>query len=182
MQSKAGAQAGAVPWSESAALQRSGCSQRAAGGAACLDSGLQSTWTRGCGGEECTDGRWGYGPLATAERRRRMLALAYRDVPAGELPGGGPACGGGGGADAAGLEERLTLVALVGMEDPLRREVPDAIRQCQRAGITVRMLTGARARRCARSPAGRRAARRAGAGGAGARGGGARRRWCACGM
>ena len=27
-------------------------------------------------------------------------------------------------------------------QDPVRDEVPDAIRKCQRAGITVRMVTG----------------------------------------
>jgi Ca2+ transporting ATPase len=36
----------------------------------------------------------------------------------------------------------LTLLGIVGIEDPVRAEVPDAIRQCQRAGITVRMVTG----------------------------------------
>ena len=30
----------------------------------------------------------------------------------------------------------------VGIEDPVRPEVPDAIRKCQSAGITVRMVTG----------------------------------------
>ena len=29
-----------------------------------------------------------------------------------------------------------------GIEDPVRPEVPPAIRQCQEAGITVRMVTG----------------------------------------
>ena len=72
---------------------------------------------------------------------RRMLALAYREVPAAELPEQGPMCGGEE-ADVAGLERELVLAALVGIEDPLRREVPAAIAQCQRAGITVRMLTG----------------------------------------
>ena len=71
----------------------------------------------------------------------RMLALAYREVPADELPEEGPGCGGEK-ADVAGLERGLVLAALVGIEDPLRREVPAAIAQCQRAGITVRMLTG----------------------------------------
>ena len=33
-------------------------------------------------------------------------------------------------------------LALVGIEDPLRPEVPAAIAQCQRSGITVKMLTG----------------------------------------
>uniref|UniRef100_A0AAY4CK17 Calcium-transporting ATPase n=1 Tax=Denticeps clupeoides TaxID=299321 RepID=A0AAY4CK17_9TELE len=36
----------------------------------------------------------------------------------------------------------LTAICVVGIEDPVRPEVPDAIRKCQRAGITVRMVTG----------------------------------------
>ncbi|XP_069592053.1 plasma membrane calcium-transporting ATPase 2 isoform X3 [Ranitomeya imitator] len=36
----------------------------------------------------------------------------------------------------------LTCIAVVGIEDPVRPEVPEAIRKCQRAGITVRMVTG----------------------------------------
>ena len=36
----------------------------------------------------------------------------------------------------------LLQLALVGIEDPLRPEVPAAIRQCQASGITVKMLTG----------------------------------------
>lgn len=36
----------------------------------------------------------------------------------------------------------LTAVAIVGIQDPVRPEVPDAIKKCQRAGITVRMVTG----------------------------------------
>lgn len=36
----------------------------------------------------------------------------------------------------------LTCLAIVGIEDPVRPEVPDAIRKCQKAGITVRMVTG----------------------------------------
>ncbi|XP_058829245.1 plasma membrane calcium-transporting ATPase 1 isoform X2 [Topomyia yanbarensis] len=36
----------------------------------------------------------------------------------------------------------LTCLCVVGIEDPVRPEVPDAIRKCQRAGITVRMVTG----------------------------------------
>ena len=31
---------------------------------------------------------------------------------------------------------------ILGIEDPVRSEVPEAIRKCQRAGITVRMVTG----------------------------------------
>nr|CAH8853004.1 unnamed protein product [Trichobilharzia regenti] len=40
------------------------------------------------------------------------------------------------------LLEGLTLLGIIGIEDPVRPEVPAAIRQCQKAGITVRMVTG----------------------------------------
>ena len=36
----------------------------------------------------------------------------------------------------------MTCICVVGIEDPVRDEVPEAIKQCQRAGITVRMVTG----------------------------------------
>jgi Ca2+-transporting ATPase len=39
-------------------------------------------------------------------------------------------------------ENNLTLVALLGIKDPLRPEVPDAINDCITAGIVVRMVTG----------------------------------------
>ena len=39
-------------------------------------------------------------------------------------------------------EQDMVLVAAYGIKDPLRKEVPDAVLKCQRAGITVRMLTG----------------------------------------
>mmetsp|Transcript_43410 Transcript_43410/g.88814 ORF Transcript_43410/g.88814 Transcript_43410/m.88814 type:complete len:1057 (+) Transcript_43410:288-3458(+) len=45
-------------------------------------------------------------------------------------------------ANEEGLEEGLTLLALCGLEDPVRDEVPEAIRVCKRAGIVVRMVTG----------------------------------------
>ncbi|RNA35555.1 plasma membrane calcium-transporting ATPase 2 isoform X2, partial [Brachionus plicatilis] len=36
----------------------------------------------------------------------------------------------------------LTCLCLVGIEDPVRPEVPDAISKCQTSGVTVRMVTG----------------------------------------
>ncbi|KAL0486083.1 calcium-transporting ATPase [Acrasis kona] len=39
-------------------------------------------------------------------------------------------------------ERELICVAIVGIKDPVRSEVPDAIQICRRAGIMVRMVTG----------------------------------------
>jgi Ca2+-transporting ATPase len=36
----------------------------------------------------------------------------------------------------------MTMVALYGLQDPLKEGVKDAIRVCHGAGITVRMVTG----------------------------------------
>ncbi|GBP03337.1 Plasma membrane calcium-transporting ATPase 4 [Eumeta japonica] len=44
--------------------------------------------------------------------------------------------------DEENMMTNLTYLCVVGIEDPVRPEVPDAIRKCQRAGITVRMVTG----------------------------------------
>ncbi|XP_069941031.1 plasma membrane calcium-transporting ATPase 2 isoform X2 [Cherax quadricarinatus] len=40
------------------------------------------------------------------------------------------------------IVSNLTLLGILGVEDPVREEVPDAIRLCERAGVTVRMVTG----------------------------------------
>nr|XP_023664560.1 plasma membrane calcium-transporting ATPase 3-like isoform X1 [Paramormyrops kingsleyae] len=63
----------------------------------------------------------------------RTICIAYRDLPASPEPEWDAE------ADIVG---ELTCIAVVGIEDPVRPEVPDAIRKCQRAGITVRMVTG----------------------------------------
>ncbi|GAB6019398.1 Plasma membrane calcium-transporting ATPase 3, variant 3 [Chamberlinius hualienensis] len=44
--------------------------------------------------------------------------------------------------DEENIINNLTCICVVGIEDPVRPEVPEAIRKCQRAGITVRMVTG----------------------------------------
>ncbi|KAJ6231027.1 cation transporting atpase [Anaeramoeba flamelloides] len=40
------------------------------------------------------------------------------------------------------FETDLILIGIVGIKDPVRDGVPDAVLQCQKAGITVRMVTG----------------------------------------
>ncbi|XP_067247983.1 plasma membrane calcium-transporting ATPase 1 isoform X1 [Chanodichthys erythropterus] len=64
----------------------------------------------------------------------RTICLAYRDFPVSE---GEPDWD-----NENEILSRLTCVCIVGIEDPVRPEVPDAIKKCQRAGITVRMVTG----------------------------------------
>ncbi|XP_008276216.1 plasma membrane calcium-transporting ATPase 1-like isoform X1 [Stegastes partitus] len=64
----------------------------------------------------------------------RTICLAYKDFPAIE---GEPDWD-----NEAHILTGLTCISVVGIEDPVRPEVPDAIRKCQRAGITVRMVTG----------------------------------------
>ncbi|XP_045481460.1 plasma membrane calcium-transporting ATPase 2 isoform X3 [Harmonia axyridis] len=44
--------------------------------------------------------------------------------------------------DEENTVNNLTCICVVGIEDPVRPEVPEAIRKCQKAGITVRMVTG----------------------------------------
>uniref|UniRef100_A0A8C4QVL3 Calcium-transporting ATPase n=1 Tax=Eptatretus burgeri TaxID=7764 RepID=A0A8C4QVL3_EPTBU len=61
----------------------------------------------------------------------RTICLAYRDLQ--EEPDW---------EDESSVVTDLTCIAVVGIEDPVRPEVPDAILKCQRAGITVRMVTG----------------------------------------
>eukprot|EP00501_MAST-03F_sp_TOSAG23-6_P000886 GSMAST32.ASY1.ANO1.922.1 assembled CDS len=45
-------------------------------------------------------------------------------------------------AETEHVVKDLTLVGIFGIRDPVRPEVPEAIRVCKRAGITVRMCTG----------------------------------------
>ena len=40
------------------------------------------------------------------------------------------------------LEQELTFCGLVGLEDPPRPEVPEAVRKCRVAGIRIIMVTG----------------------------------------
>lgn len=63
----------------------------------------------------------------------RTISVAYRDFPTYEASFDDP---------ENAPEEKLTLVGIFGIMDPLRPEVPDAVRRCQEAGVTVRMVTG----------------------------------------
>uniref|UniRef100_A0A8C2GL21 Calcium-transporting ATPase n=1 Tax=Cyprinus carpio TaxID=7962 RepID=A0A8C2GL21_CYPCA len=63
----------------------------------------------------------------------RTICIAYREFSCDPEPDWD---------NEAEIVTDLTCISVVGIEDPVRPEVPEAIRQCQRAGITVRMVTG----------------------------------------
>jgi len=94
-----------------------------------------------------------------AKQAMRTICLAYRDLAADEsvtsngedeplvdvqelqkTPGAENLANSG--IDVFRVETGLTLLGLVGIEDPLRDEVPFAIARCRKAGVDVRMVTG----------------------------------------
>ncbi|WP_028594090.1 calcium-translocating P-type ATPase, SERCA-type [Paenibacillus assamensis] len=66
-----------------------------------------------------------------AQKALRVLALAYSDKP--ELPHS---------MEPSEVEANLTFIGLVGMIDPPREEVKEAVRICKEAGIRPIMITG----------------------------------------
>ena len=81
--------------------------------------------------------------LSYTRRGMRCLGLAYRDLPDGfDLDCVSATVTNSDGTSAFEAETELIGIALVGIEDPLRPEVPDAIKKCYRAGIDVRLVTG----------------------------------------
>jgi magnesium-transporting ATPase (P-type) len=86
----------------------------------------------GDGDDEPLDRDWWLDRIGdVAARGQRLLALARRPVDAShrELTFGD-------------VEEGLTLLGLFGIADPPREEAIRAVRQCQTAGIRVKMITG----------------------------------------
>ncbi len=66
-----------------------------------------------------------------ASAGERVIALASRPIAAAEAS-----------ADIDDLERDLVLEGFIGLEDPIRPEVPDAARLCREAGIGMIMITG----------------------------------------
>ena len=78
-----------------------------------------------------------------ASEAMRTIGLAYRDLPEGvRWEETVRSVLNADGSPALACETELTLLSIVGIEDPLRDEVPPAIDRCFAAGIDVRMVTG----------------------------------------
>ena len=66
-----------------------------------------------------------------AQKALRVIAVAYKDIDS--LPNK---------IDSSNLENNLTFVGLIGMIDPPRKGVKEAVRTCKQAGIKTVMITG----------------------------------------
>ena len=71
-----------------------------------------------------------------AREALRTIAIAHADFSADDIPDVGAL------DEDWGYTQKLTLQAIVGIIDPLRPDVVDAVKTCQAAGIMVRMVTG----------------------------------------
>lgn len=68
-----------------------------------------------------------------AQKALRTIAVAYKEIDLGSNIEN---------TKEEEFESDLVLVAITGIMDPLRDEIPEAIETCRKAGITVRMVTG----------------------------------------
>ena len=89
---------------------------------------MQCRWAQPCSPSQGAPGAISARPGTPGGSGPESPGAAYRLVPEGY--------------DPSWLEERLTLLGLVGLEDPPRPEVPAAIQHCKNAGIKVIMITG----------------------------------------
>jgi Ca2+-transporting ATPase len=70
----------------------------------------------------------------------RTIAIAYRELPGWDS--GKAVDNEKGSLDFDTLFNNLTWIGAFGIHDPLRPEVPEAIRKCHAAGVQVKMVTG----------------------------------------
>ena len=92
-----------------------------------------------CADQRAADGRtealdagyWHDMVEALAAEGQRVIAVAARAVPQDHTI-----------LNASDLEGKLTLIGLIGLIDPPRDEAVEAVAECHRAGIRVKMITG----------------------------------------
>ncbi|CAG8958661.1 hypothetical protein HYFRA_00011501 [Hymenoscyphus fraxineus] len=74
-----------------------------------------------------------------ASRSLRTIAMVYRDFEQWPARGARTVDG-----DVVfdDIFKQMVLLSIVGIQDPLRDGVPEAVRTCQKAGVVVRMVTG----------------------------------------
>ncbi|PMB65313.1 Calcium-transporting ATPase 2 [Beauveria bassiana] len=75
-----------------------------------------------------------------ANRSLRTIGLCYRDFDA--WPPKAARRGDGNDINFEDIFKEMTLLGVVGIQDPLREGVYEAVKKCQHAGVVVRMVTG----------------------------------------
>lgn len=75
-----------------------------------------------------------------ANRSLRTIGMLYHDMP--QWPPANAQLTEGGSVDFGSLLKDITFLGVVGIQDPVRPGVPEAVRKAQGAGVTVRMVTG----------------------------------------
>lgn len=75
-----------------------------------------------------------------ANRSLRTIGLVYQDFE--QWPPAHATFTEGGSVDFSSLLHDLIFLGVVGIQDPVRPGVPEAVRKAQGAGVTVRMVTG----------------------------------------
>lgn len=77
-----------------------------------------------------------------ASRSLRTIALAYRDFDRWPPKGARTADGDRNEVNFDDIFKQMAFLGVVGIQDPLREGVADAVKTCQKAGVVVRMVTG----------------------------------------
>ncbi|TVY28219.1 Calcium-transporting ATPase [Lachnellula hyalina] len=77
-----------------------------------------------------------------ANRSLRTIAMVYRDFDKWPAKGARTAEGDKNEVVFDDIFKQMVLLSIVGIQDPLRPGVPEAVAICQKAGVVVRMVTG----------------------------------------
>lgn len=76
-----------------------------------------------------------------AKRSLRTIGICYKDFPAWPPKNAGQVEGSTE-VPFENLFYNMAFISVVGIQDPLREGVPEAVKLCQKAGVVVRMVTG----------------------------------------
>ncbi|KAG0649903.1 Calcium-transporting ATPase 2 [Hyphodiscus hymeniophilus] len=77
-----------------------------------------------------------------ARRSLRTIAMVYRDFDKWPAKGARIVEGEKNEVVFEDIFRQMALLSIVGIQDPLREGVPEAVKTCQKAGVVVRMVTG----------------------------------------
>ncbi|KAI1741737.1 putative calcium P-type ATPase [Xylaria scruposa] len=77
-----------------------------------------------------------------ASKSLRTIGIVYRDFERWPPRNAKRIEGDGNQVVFEDIFHRMTFIGMVGIQDPLRSGVPEAVKECQRAGVIVRMVTG----------------------------------------